>query len=381
MAAVSREHSREHVEVGRRAQHCSGAQQCAVRRCESVDLRGHDRLDGAGKFDRAAAGAHCMHELDQEQRVAVRSCDQRAGDVRWQRRVLGHRRDGLQRLAAAERRQLEALGVGWCHGSDACADHHQPGRRRDLRDHALQKVPGRVIHEMRVLENEDGRLRHERPQQRQGRVLLAIPPELLVQGRSLRRLRDRDARHCRCQWQPGSKIFGTVHLAMQRGDDVVRVGIVIQIHRLAQEASKRCVRRRLVVLITVHHEAPIGCRCRHRVAHQTRLAQSGVADDDASPARSLAGRLPRLSDREQLSSPSDEQWFVGVADVTYVGPASRTDAERLHGVRLALDHERFERLRVETASRAVEQCFRREDVAVLRFPEQSRSEVDGVALD
>ena len=212
---------------------------------------------------------------------------------------------------------------------------HQPGH----------DVGRGVVHPVRVVEHEHGRVGQRRLQVAQHDLLDLGPAEALLEPSGRRGLRQRQVqRDAQQRHQRDQLGVAAGHLRREALEHLLRRGTRGQGGHLAQQQPHRVVRRRGLVLLAGGLQeaqvrtAPVQLGDEPGLA-DARLA--GEVDDDAAPGPDLCRCRVQLG---QLGLPADQRQVVGVLARL---PQHRPDAGGVDRLRLALDGERRQLLALE----------------------------------
>ena len=240
---------------------------------------------------------------------------------------------------------------------------------------------GRLVHQVRVLEDEQRGSRLYRAQEPDQRVVQLRPEELRVQIANLGRRLHLGFGGGGDQRQPGHP------LGIERGGDLGEasdrdVGGILpaEPEELAQHPAPRDVGRgRGVRLAHGVHLTEIR-RLAAQLLGQAGLPDARLADQLQRPAGAAADLLQRAGELGELLPPP-EQWepATSLAEVAYAD--ARAHGERPDRVALALHQERLQLGHVEHRRRVVKNLRGGVELALGGFRHQPGGEVHGVSLD
>ena len=284
------EHRHEQIGRERPSEHRRAPQDVAIGRGEPVDPRHDQRFDGVGQR-RDVGRARGREQLLQEERVPTGALRQRRQLIGAERRVLRRGRQHLGGGFRVQRLQIDAGAVIIRTRGESLADvpaghANEPRRCRQVLREVTQEVRRRLVEPMNVFEDEDRGGSQQPDHHRPNRVVQPRPPEPIFERGRLRRLgngcvdRDRDERFPREEvWAQRGEHF------VQALGNLVGPGVGGDTDDGAKQTAERPIRRGRLVELARGDE-------RHRVlgvladlVDQTRLAESGLADDLDETAR------------------------------------------------------------------------------------------------
>ena len=381
------QHRGEQVDAEVHPEHGGPAQHRAVDGRERVDAGGDDRLDALRQLLVVRGTARRRHELLQEEGVAARAAHDRVDVGGGERRLRGGGDECArvvcrQRLEAHRQRRERRGALG---GREALArrvprDEREPRPPRHLRAEMAEQVGRRAVHPVRVLEDEQGRVRQERREQRADDAVQAGAAEGGVELVGLARGEHRQVERDGEQGQPRAELRrDRVQARAEHVRVARRVAVAGHVEQAAQQVPEDAVGGRGVVRLAGRRQDGHVRRLLPHLRDEPRLADPGVADELDEAAEAGARRRERRPEDRELALAVDER------EVPDDGRgAAACDAAQLvrdDGARLALDRERLELVRLEARARPLEHCRRDEDLARLGAGHQARGQRGRVAED